>query len=108
MLVEIGLLGKGLATVEVRALEGPLACVCAKVVEEIVPFAERHVAVIQITLHQAVPSVGPGVLVLDQAETPGLGHEVSVDAVLKEVDRAAWLHNDPDFMGLGVVLAVLV
>lgn len=82
-------------------------------VEEVVPFAEDHLAVLEVTLHDADEALGPRVLEPVHAEALHLGHELVVNVELFEVDIVSIFdlnitisHNIPQ-QGLVFALSLL-
>ena len=86
MLVQVSLLGESLLAVRVSALERPLARVSAQMVKEVVPFAEDHVAIGEVAFHNANSALRFLVLVVENAEVSCLGHVLTLNVNVVEVD----------------------
>mmetsp|Transcript_10211 Transcript_10211/g.13842 ORF Transcript_10211/g.13842 Transcript_10211/m.13842 type:complete len:98 (-) Transcript_10211:92-385(-) len=68
VLGEVGLLGEALAAVGLATDEGALAGVHAQVVEEVVPLAEEHAALLMVALQNFHLPHSSRILVLENAE----------------------------------------
>lgn len=96
--VQVGLLGETLHAAGLLADEGPLLCVDAKMVEEVVPLAEEHCAPFVVTLEDFNVSLGAWVLVPKHSESSGGryfffnfdGAEIKVAAILHMDTSAVW------------------
>lgn len=73
VLVEVGFLSEALVAARLRAVKRPFASVDAEVVEEVMPFPEKHLAATEVALQQLHVALGARVLVFVDAELSGLG-----------------------------------
>ena len=70
MLRQVRLLREALVAAGLLAYKGSLSRVHSKVVEEVVPLAEKHLAVGKVTLQNLHLSLCSGILVLQNTEQP--------------------------------------
>ena len=94
MLCQIRLLREALVAGGPGAHEGPLTRMHAQVVEEVVPLAEEHVAVVEVALEDLDLAHGARVFVLEDAEAARLRHRL-LDLDRAEVEVGAVLHAHP-------------
>jgi hypothetical protein len=72
VLVQVGFLGEALITTVLLALERALTGVDSKVVKEVVPFSEEHVAPTVVTFQKLHISLGPWVFVFENTKLSGM------------------------------------
>ena len=68
VLIEIGFLGKRLATLGLWTQEGSLSSVDAKVVKKVMPLSEEHAAATVVTFQQFDMSLCPWIFILKNPE----------------------------------------
>ena len=93
MLVQICLLGEALVAALLWAHKWSLFGVDSQVVEEVVPLAEKHLAVGKVTLQNFHLSLCSGILVLQNTEQP-CGWDLLFYFYRAEVKILSWLHLD--------------
>lgn len=91
MLSQVGFLGETLIAMRLVANERALTCVHTKVIKEVMPFSEKHAAVVMVTLQNLHLPVSPWIQELEYSKAPGCW-ELFINLDLRNVKVSALSH----------------